>query len=130
MASRRRRSIEADTPLIPAMIADDVVQEIALALHARRDELDAAAAGFLDDPASQRALSDALAARAEATYRTDARLARDVHREACRELLARWMRPWAAERVLADLGPAAHAALPEGFPEGDEPEFQAPAPRP
>jgi hypothetical protein len=119
--TRRRRTIEADTVLLPHLIADGVVQEVALALHAVRDGLEGPVLAFLEDAAAQRSFSNALSDRADETYRKDARLARDVNSDACRELLARWMRPWAAERVGADFGPAALAALPEGFAEGEEP---------
>ncbi len=130
--ARRRKGIEDETCIMPGVVADGVVQEVAVALEDARGELPEAACAFLDDAAAQRAMSDRLAARADETYKASDTFAKRINGrgDSGRDTLYAFSRHWAAADVRSVLGEAAFQALPEGFANGEEPAPRAaPGPR-
>ncbi len=132
MAARKRTNIADDTCIIPEMVADGVVQEVATALEDVRGEVSSDVDAFLDGAGPQRGLATALARRADETYAANAEFARTLNGKGDkgRDALYAYMRHWASAHVKETFGAAAFEALPEGFPVGREPPPRAaPGPR-
>ena len=124
--AKRRKSIEDDTCIIPHVVADGVVQEVAVAFS-DADFLPVAATAFVDDAAAQRAMSDRLAKRADETYAANESFAKRINGRgnSGRDTLYAFMRHWAAADVRTELGEEASKALPDGFARGEEPAPRA-----
>jgi len=113
--------IESDTPIIPAIVADSVIEE---AVRSAADQVGCTKRGGCECAACglygrRDGLSSELATRAEELYANDATWAKKIRGRGSRgrDTLHTFMRHWLAAE-LRQSSPDVFAALPPGFATG------------
>jgi hypothetical protein len=103
------RTIEQDTPILPYVIADSVIRELARYLH-REHSID------LDNAAD---LETALSSKADRCYQHNAFFAKRIRGASGRDYLYAFMRHWLSAEV-CDQRPGLRYKIPARFMNGIE----------